>query len=200
MSKIPADGSKGDGGTRVDSATTADGSLPPERVEAFVRLLGQNQRRVFLYVMALVPSWNDAEEIVQETNLVLWREFAQFQLGTNFAAWACKVAFHQVLAWRKRKQRDRLKFSDAFLEAVAEETSAIGDALEERSQLLSGCVEKLPPAQRDLLRLRYSEGLSIEAIAGKVDRSVEAVYRALSRIRQSVHQCVTQTLAREGSS
>ena len=180
--------------------TTPDENLPPERVEAFVRLLGQNQRRVFLYVMGLVPSWNDAEEIVQETNLVLWREFAQFQLGTNCAAWACKVAFHQVLAWRKRKQRDRLKFSDAFLEAVAEEASAIGDTLEERSQLLSGCVEKLPAAQRDLLRLRYSEGLAIEAIAKKVDRSVEAVYRALSRIRQAVHQCVTQTLAREGSS
>lgn len=184
----------------TDTPTSTEGNLPPDRVDAFVRLLGQNQRRIFLYVMALVPSWNDAEEIVQETNLVLWREFAQFQLGTNFAAWACKVAFHQVLAWRKRKQRDRLKFSDSFLEAVAEETSAIGDLLEERSQLLSGCVDKLPPAQRDLLRLRYSEGLSIEAIAAQVDRSMEAVYRALSRIRQSVHQCVTQTLAREGSS
>src|ERR1700722_15634363 len=133
------------------------GGLSPERADAFVRLLGQNQRRLHVYVMSMVPGWADAEEIIQETNLVLWREFHQFQLGTNFAAWACKVAFHQVLAWRKRRQRDRLEFSPAFLEAVAEETSAIGDALEERSQLLSGCVEKLPAAQRDLLRLRYSE-------------------------------------------
>src|SRR5215211_7445285 len=92
-----------------------------QRMDEFVRLLGQNQRRIFLYVLGLVPRWPDAEEIVQETNLVLWREFHQFQSGTNFAAWACRVAFHQVLAWRKRRQRDRLELSDAFLEAVAKE-------------------------------------------------------------------------------
>jgi RNA polymerase sigma-70 factor (ECF subfamily) len=175
-------------------------AVSPQRVDAFVRLLGQNQRRLFLYVMSLVPNWNDAEEIIQETNLVLWREFDQFTLGTNFAAWACKVAFHQVLAFRKRRQRERLEFSPAFLEAVAAETVEVADYLEERSQILAGCVGKLPEPHRDLLRLRYTEGLSVEAISQKLDRSVEAVYRALSRIRQTVHQCVSRTLTREARS
>jgi RNA polymerase sigma-70 factor (ECF subfamily) len=183
--------------TPVQKAAASDS---PERVDAFVRLLGQNQRRIFLYVMALVPSWNDAEEIVQETNLVLWREFGQFELGTNFAAWSCKVAFHQVLAWRKRKQRDRLQFSPAFLEAVAEEAAATGDALEERARLMAGCIDKLPEAHRHMLRLRYSDGMTIDAVAARVERTVEAVYRALSRIRQAIHQCVSQTLAKEGAS
>jgi RNA polymerase sigma-70 factor (ECF subfamily) len=178
---------------RLDNADAAS-DPSPERIDAFVRLLGQNQRRVFLYVMALVPNWNDAEEIIQETNLVLWREFAQFALGTNFAAWACKVAFHQVLAWRKKKQRDRLEFSPAFMEAVAEEAATAADALEERSQVLAGCIGKLPEAHRDMLKLRYSDGLAIEAIAKQLDRTVEAVYRALSRIRQTIHACVSQTL------
>lgn len=182
------------------SPSEAGDPLPPQRVDAFVRLLGQNQRRLFLYVMNLVPNWTDAEEIVQETNLVLWREFGQFQLGTNFAAWACKVAFHQVLAWRKRKQRDRLQFSDAFLEAVAREADAAADVLEERSQALAGCIDRLPPPQRDLLRMRYSDGMTVEAIAQKIDRSTEAVYRALSRIRHSLHQCVTTKLTASGSS
>jgi RNA polymerase sigma-70 factor (ECF subfamily) len=174
------------------------GAGPLDRGEAFVRLLGQNQRRLFLYVMTLVPSAGDAEEIIQETNLVLWREFDRFQPGTNFAAWACKVALHQVLAWRKRKQRDRLEFSQAFLEAVAEEASAAADELEERTRALAGCIAKLPPHHRDLLRLRYSEGRAVEAIAPLVDRSVDAVYRMLSRIRQALHDCVTRSLAREG--
>jgi RNA polymerase sigma-70 factor (ECF subfamily) len=168
-----------------------------DRVEEFVRLLGQNQRRLFLYVMSLVPNYNDAEEVLQETNLVLWREFGQFTLGTSFAAWACKVAFHQVLAWRKRRQRDRLELSDAWLEAIADEVSATADALEERAQALAGCIDKLPPQHRDMLRLRYSEGQSIEAIAGRVGRTVDAVYRVLSRIRQTLYDCVSRTLARE---
>src|SRR3954447_4910101 len=145
-----------------DEATRAtrsgDGGMSPETADAFVRLLGQNQRRLFLYVMSMVPNWNDAEEIIQETNLVLWREFARFQIGTNFTAWACKVALHQVLAWRKRQRRDRLEVSPALLEAVAEEASAAADALEERSQGLARCIDRLPAEHRRLLRLRYSEG------------------------------------------
>jgi RNA polymerase sigma-70 factor (ECF subfamily) len=180
--------------------TTPTGEPAPERVDLFVRLLGQNQRRLFLYVMTLVPSWNDAEEIIQETNLVLWREFDQFQPGTNFAAWACKVAFHQVLAWRKRKQRDRLQFSAEFVDAIAAETAAALDTLEDRSQALAGCIEKLQTPHRDLLRLRYTEGQGVDAIAQKLDRSVEAVYRALSRIRHTLHECVGHTLARERQS
>jgi RNA polymerase sigma-70 factor (ECF subfamily) len=180
--------------SQPDQPPLVPGDLPPERVDEFVRLLGQNQRRIFLYVMGLAPNWNDAEEIIQNTNLVLWREFAQFQPGTNFTAWACKVAFHQVLAWRKRKQRDRLQFSDAFLEAVAEESATAADLLEERSTALAGCIEKLPDSQRDLIRQRYAEGLTVEAIARQCDRTVDAVYRALSRIRHTLHDCVSHQL------
>jgi RNA polymerase sigma-70 factor (ECF subfamily) len=127
---------------------------PSGRVDEFVHLLSKNQRRIFQYVLSLVPKWDDAEEIVQETNLVLWREFGQFQAGTNFAAWSCKVAFHQVLAWRKRRQRDRLEFSVEFLETIAEEAASRSDLLEARAQLLSDCLDKLPRQHRDLLPLR----------------------------------------------
>ncbi|MCS6850198.1 MAG: sigma-70 family RNA polymerase sigma factor [Gemmataceae bacterium] len=179
------------------SPTPPDAGLSSEQVEAFVRLLGQHQRRIFLYVLSLVPRWDDAEEIVQETNLVLWREFGRFQPGTNFAAWACKIAFHQVLAWRKRRQRDRLELSPEFLESVAEEAIARGDELDDRAQALAGCIAKLPPDHRTLLRLRYSDGLSVEAIAQQLQRTVDAVYRALSRIRRALHACVTQSLQRQ---
>jgi RNA polymerase sigma-70 factor (ECF subfamily) len=169
-----------------------------QRVDEFVRLLGQNQRRVFVYVLSLVPRYTDAEEIVQETNLVLWREFAKFELGTNFAAWACKVAFHQVLAWRKKQHRDRLEFSDTFLDAVAAEVAHRADELDDRADALAGCIGKLPAQQRDLLQRRYRDNASIENIAQHTARTVEAVYRALSRIRQTLHDCVTRTLAAEG--
>lgn len=170
---------------------------PPDRSEVFIRLLSQHQRRLFLYVMTLVPNGDDAEEILQETNLVLWREFDRFELGTNFAAWSCKVALHQVLAWRKRKQRDRLEFSPAFLEAVAEEATADADQLEEQTGALARCIDKLPAHHRDLLRLRYSEGQAVEAIARQLGRTADAVYRMLSRIRRVLHDCVTRSLMPE---
>ena len=175
--------------------------LPPDpaRVEEFVRLLGQNQRRLFLYVRTLVPNPLDAEEVLQNTNLVLWREFGQFQAGTNFAAWACRVALNQVLAWRKKRQRDRLEFTDEFLVAVAREAEERADVLEDRCRALAGCLEKLPRDQRELIRLRYDEGGSIESVARQARRTVDATYRALSRIRHTLHDCVTRTLEREKS-
>ncbi|MGL6094566.1 MAG: sigma-70 family RNA polymerase sigma factor [Fimbriiglobus sp.] len=169
-------------------------AVDPTRVDEFVRLLAQNQRRIYLYVLTLVPNHDDAEEVLQNANLVLWREFGKFESGTNFAAWACRVALNQVLAWRKKRQRDRLQFSDAFLEAVAAEV-ADASRLEERAAALAKCVEKLPTAQRDLLRLRYTEGGSIDAVARQVNRTVEATYRALSRIRHVLYDCVTRELA-----
>jgi RNA polymerase sigma-70 factor (ECF subfamily) len=166
-----------------------------DRGNEFVKLLAQNQRRLHTYVHTLVPTVADAEEIVQEATLVLWREFDQFQRGTNFTAWACKVAFHQVLAWRKKRQRDRLQFTDEFLTAIAAEAAA--DDLEERTVVLNQCVEKLPDHHRQLVRLRYSDGLTIEALAQSLRRTSDAIYRMLSRIRQSLHQCVTRTIQRE---
>src|SRR3954447_5035631 len=152
---------------------SADVDGPRDKKELFVQLLGQHQRRLFLYVMTLVPCWNDAEEIIQETNLVLWREFDRFRPGTSFAAWACKVALNRVLAWRKRRQRDRLEFSDAFLGAVGEEAEDAADHMDELSRHLACCIEHLPPGHRDLLRLRYSENQAIDAIAGRLGRSAD---------------------------
>jgi RNA polymerase sigma-70 factor (ECF subfamily) len=171
----------------------------PDRVEAFVSLLGQHQRRLHLFVSSLVLNAADAEDILQETNLVLWREFHRFQLGTNFASWASTVAFNQVLAWRKRQQRDRLVFSDAFLHAVSGELTQTADVLEDRSRALAGCVERIPAHHRQLLQLRYDEGTAVEVIAAQLHRTTEAVYRMLSRIRQTLYDCVSSTLAHEGS-
>ncbi|SIN96357.1 RNA polymerase sigma-70 factor, ECF subfamily [Singulisphaera sp. GP187] len=165
-----------------------------ERVDEFVRLLGQNQRKVFVFVMSMVPSLNDAEEIIQETNLLLWREFDHFQSGTNFAAWACRVALNQTMAWRKRKRRDRLEFTPEFLEAIAAESTAEADRLEERTRALAHCIEKLPEPHRRLLRTRYGESRGVEVIGQELGRTVAAVYRSLSRIRHTLHDCVTQTL------
>ena len=165
------------------------------RVDEFVQLLARNQRRLFVYVHTLVPRPDDAEEVLQNTNLVLWREFDSFEAGTNFAAWACRVALNQVLAWRKKRQRDRLQFSDDLLRLIAAEAE-VDDAQEERSRALAGCLEKLPPEQRELIRLRYMEGGAIEAVAAKVQRTVEATYRALSRVRHALHDCVSRSLGR----
>ncbi len=169
---------------------------PPDRAEEFVFLLARHERLLGAYVMTMVPHPQDADDILQEAKVVMWRHFGKFELGTNFGAWARKIAFHQVLAFRKRKHRDRLDFSDDFLRVVADEAETSAEHLEQRERLLHDCLAKLPPDHRDALHLRYHEGLSLEDMAARLDRTVGALYRLLSRVRHVLHDCVSKNLNR----
>ena len=164
------------------------------RVEEFLALVARHQRRLSLFVHGLVHNPADAEDILQETSLVLWREFDKFEPGSNFGGWACTVAFHQVMAWRKKRQRDRLVFSDEFLTAVAKELMD-DDRHEERAKALAACAEKLPPHHRELLRKRYTDGRSVEELSAAMGRNPDAVYRMLSRIRQALYDCTAKALS-----
>lgn len=169
---------------------------PPDRAEEFVFLLARHERQLGAYVMTMVPHPQDADDILQEAKVVMWRQFAKFEPGTNFGAWARKIAFHQVLKHRKRKQRDRLDFSEEFLRAVADEAEESASQLDLRERALHDCVSKLPPDHREVLHLRYHEGLSLEEIEARLGRTTCALYRLLSRVRQVLHECVAKTLRR----
>jgi RNA polymerase sigma-70 factor (ECF subfamily) len=175
-----------------DTPPNSHASDPEKRVELFVQLIGVHQYQIHRYLLALVPNPHDAEDLYQQTNLFLWREFPRFEEGTSFVSWACSVAYHEVLAWRKRVSRDRLVFSDDFLEAVSTELITGAGRIEERAQVLVRCVEKLPLHHRELLQLRYSEHGQIETIAEKLNRSTDSVYRTLSRIRRVLFDCVNR--------
>lgn len=167
---------------------------PPDPAEEFVFLLARHERFLGAYVMTLVPNPQDADDILQEAKIIMWRNFSQFERGSNFGAWSRKVAFHQVLAFRKRRKRDRLDFSDAFLETVAAEMDSCSEHLEKRTLAMLSCISKLPPPHRETLHLRYQEGLGLEEMADRLQKTSGALYRLLSRIRHVLHECVTQSL------
>jgi RNA polymerase sigma-70 factor (ECF subfamily) len=86
----------------------------------FVQLFTHHQRRLFLYILSQVTNPVEAEEILQETNVVIWSKFSQFQSGTNFLAWVSQIANFEVMKFRTRKRREKLVFSDDFLQTIAQ--------------------------------------------------------------------------------
>ena len=167
------------------------------RIEEFVRLLGENQHRIFVYMMSVMHDRSAVEDVQQETNLVLWREFDSFEPNSNFAAWSCRVAFNQMRAWRKKQQRDRLVFSDAFIEALSNEINSRSLSIDSRLDALTKCLEKLPIHHRQLIQYRYNYGNAIGEIAEQMNRGPDAIYRLLSRIRYSLLECVNVSMDRE---
>jgi RNA polymerase sigma-70 factor (ECF subfamily) len=157
-----------------------------DRVNAFIRLSA--------FAMSLIPNWADADDVLQQTNLVLWKKFDQFELGSNFFAWASRILYLEAKEFRKKQLRSKLLFSDAFVETVADEAERSSEELAERQRLMALCVAQLKGPQRELLRMRYEEGGDVEAIAGAMDRSVKTIYNALGGVRKALLACIERQL------
>lgn len=165
-----------------------------ERQKELMLLMTQHQRRIFAYIHALVPSRADAEDLLQETSLVIVEKFHEFATGTDFVAWACQIAWWRVRASRQKFARSKVVFDDDVLESVAHTAATMHEEVSERHEALARCLQKLHPRDRDLLLTRYEPGAGVEEAAQRSGRSLEAAYKALGRLRKLLLDCVTQQL------
>jgi RNA polymerase sigma-70 factor (ECF subfamily) len=185
----------------ADADPIADWERPrPDRSKLFLRLFLQNERRVYAYILTLLPNRSDADDVLQEASLVMWDKFDENTPPDDFAAWGCRIAYFKVLECYKKSQRARVRFSQPLLDRMAE--SAIDASgvlqLDARREALTHCIEKLNTRDRDLLSRRFTPGATTESTSIEVGRSVDAVYKALARVRRALFDCVEHTLAREG--
>src|SRR5436190_24162203 len=105
-----------------------DGNPQHDRfVERFVRC----QDRLYAYVATLLPNRADAEEVFQQTSLVLWRKWQEYDLGRDFLPWACGIAHHEVRNFlRKHKDRGRVYLGEDVLAEVGQVRLELHDLLE----------------------------------------------------------------------
>src|SRR5262245_25329530 len=181
---------------RSELLTAGEDPSPPAKSKLFLRLFLQNERRLYAYILTLLPNRADADDVLQEASLVMWDKFDDGHPPDDFAAWGCRIAYFKVLEARKKLQRGRVLFSQETLRRIAETATEQAQALQldERREALADCVGKLSPRDRELLARRFDEGASVQAMAASVRRSADAVYKALSRIRRALFDCVTRTL------
>lgn len=175
----------------MESSKTVEGSDPDE----FYRLLTQHQPRLRGFVRCLLLNTSEVDDVLQETNVVLLRKSGDFQPGTNFWAWASTVARFEVLGFLRRRGRRKDLFGNELLLELAAVAQEKADTLDHRRHALAVCFEKLPPASRQLLEMRYSLGRSIGTIAEATDRPEGSIRQTLYRIRRALHDCILVQLA-----
>ncbi len=169
-----------------------------DRHKQLMLLMTQHQRRIFSYIYTLVPSRSDAEDILQETSLVICEKFDSFKPGTDFVAWACQVAYWEVRRARQKFARSKVIFDQDVLDAVAETAGSMAEEISGRHEALAHCLQKLHARDRELVLTRYEPGNGVEEAAERSGRSLEAAYKALGRIRKLLLDCVNQRLTAEG--
>ncbi|MEX0613654.1 MAG: sigma-70 family RNA polymerase sigma factor [Pirellulales bacterium] len=163
-----------------------------EAREEFVRLLTGEQTRLFGYIATLLGDVNDASNVLQQTNMVLWRKADEFEIGTNFHVWARKTAYYQTLAYLRDRKRDKHIFDAALLEQLASRPALVDE--DERRVALRHCLGGISEDSLELLRQRYAPGRSISEIARQRRKSESAIKMALMRIRQALFQCIERQL------
>jgi RNA polymerase sigma-70 factor (ECF subfamily) len=184
-------------GAKLEFNPMSEQATPSPPSADFIAHVTRSQRVLHSFILSLVWSASDADDVLQETNLVLWRKAAEFDPAREFLPWAMRFAQFQALAYLKRRQRSKLAFDDALLDQLATEAIAETAETDARRAALSSCLEKLPADHRRLLAGRYEPAGSVNALAAARGTTPKALSELLRRIRQALLLCIERTLARD---
>jgi RNA polymerase sigma-70 factor (ECF subfamily) len=141
---------------------------------------------------------DDADEVFQTTSIVLYQKYAHFEpISASFYTWACRVAYLEVLHFRRIKRGDSL-LTERALELLRDEVLRRSDELQQREEALVECLKKLSDPDRALIAERYYNNVAPKQIAERLGRSTYAIYRSLTRVHATLRRCVNRALAYGG--
>jgi RNA polymerase sigma-70 factor (ECF subfamily) len=165
--------------------------------DEFIRNLIASQDSLYGYLLTLIPNRDVARDLLQDTCMKLWSKWDDFLPGSNFLAWACRIAYFTVLAYRRDRARERMVFDNGLIEQLAEigREQTVEPIL--RAAALEDCLNCLPPHQRKLITERYSPDGSVTKLAADRGRSAKGLAVTLHRIRQALMNCVESKLRSE---
>jgi RNA polymerase sigma-70 factor (ECF subfamily) len=167
----------------------------PLSQEDALRLLLINRAKLLGYVRSIVHSADLAEDVFQNLSIVMLRKHEQIEDEASFTPWMFKTARFEALNARRKEARPEICLSDAAMDQLDEQWLKTPHATNSRlSDALEVCLQHLTPRARRLIQLRYTQDLSGEELAQKVDRKVNTVYVALSRIYQNLNRCIQKQM------
>lgn len=181
---------------RLSQFTSEPGADSADRAEAFVRLFSQHESLIRGFLLTLLPSRSECDDLFQRTSIILWRKFDSYQPGTDFGAWACQIAKLEVRNYLRIRSRDKLHFSESLLSSLADVRQTLSDELELRREALRHCVAKLRPADQEIVQHCYGpQSTTAKDAAARLNRPVNTLYKALIRIRRALFECVERAMS-----
>ncbi|MCG8584983.1 MAG: sigma-70 family RNA polymerase sigma factor [Pirellulales bacterium] len=163
----------------------------------FVGLLLKAQPKVYALLRTLIANRADADDVFQDVVTVLWTKFDEFEPGTNFEAWAYQTARYKVQQYYRTRRRDAKSLAPEVLDLLAAESEQLAEHLPEVRVALAGCMDKLKPADLEVVRLCYSPDVTVREAAEQLGRPLDTIKSVLKRARRQLYECIRTTLAKE---
>lgn len=169
-----------------------------ETLKEQTRCFLAQRRHLLAFIHGLVRDADTAEELLQE----VWIRLAEAaEKGTaidDVPRW-CRGVARNLILHHFRARRTGVVADSRLVELAEKAFEEAGPTVwDARQQWLLDCIEALPEHSRATLRLKYSEGMKVEAVAAVQKRTPDAVMKALSRIRQALSECVESRRKLEG--
>lgn len=168
--------------------------------DTVLRLLLSQRAMLMGYILSIVRDAHLAEDVFQNVSLLVVKKSDSLQDEGSFPIWARKAARFEALNTLRKAERGAMLLDDAILDSLEAHWSAKDAAAPASVLALQGCLKKLTPRARQLVDLRYGEGLSGHGLAAKLTQPLNSVYVALSRIHRTLGECVRRQLTGEGLS
>ena len=166
--------------------------------DAFAEQFVLNQRRIYSYIATLLANSADVEEVFQQTSLLLWKKWGEFDPEGDFTRWACGIAHNQVRNFLRLHRHRDVYLSEEMLDELADIHLSQSPRLDDRGQMLSDCLERLPAKQREFVEMCYRGTEPMKSIAARLKMAPSALYMKLHRLRQVLLQCIEMALASDG--
>lgn len=182
----------------MDSEQHLDGDDAGDpRLDTFIRLLTDHQVDLQAFIMSSLGNHSDTLDVLQATNIALWKKAEVFDTGSPFLPWALAVARYEILAFMRKRRRDRHTFSPEVVELLMDVAAERTPESSRRSRALMDCIKELSERNQEFLRIRYAQQQSISQVAAKTGRTVDAVKTLYLRIRKALEHCIDRRLAME---
>ena len=162
--------------------------------DMFMQLLTTHQMHLRSFILAAVGNYTYCDDVLQQTNLVLWKKAGEFRPDEPFLPWALAVARYEILAFYRDRQRERLIFRQNVAELMVETSLPEIEDVTERQHALRQCIKKLPELQQEMLKLRYVVNAPTSEISRVTKRSRDGVKSLLLRIRKALKKCIETRL------
>ncbi|GAA5505212.1 sigma-70 family RNA polymerase sigma factor [Novipirellula caenicola] len=165
--------------------------------EGFIKAYAAAQGPLLQFILSMIPRLKDAEDILQETAITLWKKREEFDPSKgSFVAWGCGVARFKVLDHlRKRSPQFTLNevVSEKLVDIAIQAASDL-EARQRRIHALEQCLKKLPDPERLLVEEHYRQLRSIHDIAQSEGKGLSTIYERLQRVRNRLGRCVKRQL------
>lgn len=179
--------------------------------QAFEQMVRTNTGRLLAVARRLLPSEEDARDVVQEAFLSAFRNLARFEGGSKLSTWLHRIVVNAALMRLRTRRRKPEESLDALLPSFledghhAEKMSSWAEPADralERSEiraLVRQYVDQLPETYRTVLVLRDIEGMETEDVAAALGVTTNAVKMRLHRGRQALRTLLMPVFRKEAS-